>query len=309
MLSTACVRYVSAGVFAAGSFLLSTANAAPLLPCTAAPIVACVGPDDLNTSVLTPFGPGYITNPASFLAPAIANSPFTLANNWNFLYAVDPIPRSDLKVSTYTAWAVTNTPPTDPDGRAPAPRTTFSDGGGANFILQYTPRPNTTDPPTIDFLQLLQITANGGASQYYIDNNANTTPLYIQSGFYGNALERWMYDIPWTCENLAPGAISGVCPYPAGDELTLSETDMFQTLVVVDDGFQNGIHNVTLYGGVTWGYSYSNVDIPEPSLGVLSGAILLALGGLKPRRGFENRRRCNRSQWFLAVGRKNSIGY
>jgi hypothetical protein len=30
---------------------------------------------------------------------------------------------------------VTNTPPTDPDGRAPAPRTTFSDGGGANFIV------------------------------------------------------------------------------------------------------------------------------------------------------------------------------
>jgi hypothetical protein len=290
MPRTTCIRSVSAGLFAACCFLIPSANAGLFPLCTGVPIAVCAGPDDLNTSVLTPFPNGYITNPASFLANAVANSPFTMANGWDFIYAPNPIPESDLKVLTYSAWAVFNTAPTDPDGNTPAPRASGCDCGGANFILQYTPRPNSTDPPTIDFLQLLDVTANAGASQYYIDNgDVSTTPLYIQSGGRGNALERWMYDRPWTCENAAPGAIAIApnCPYSAAtDELTLSETDMFQTLVAVDDGFVKGVHEVTIYGGVTWGYSYSNVDTPtpEPSSGFLTGAFLLALAAVTTRR-------------------------
>src|SRR5947207_765175 len=116
MLSKTRIHIVSAGLFAAGSLLLTNANAGLIGfvndPCTAAPTVTCIGPDDSNTSTLLPLS--YITD-ASFLTGAIANSNFKTTDNWKFDFSTNLIPEGDLKVSTYTAWAVNNTPPKDPN--------------------------------------------------------------------------------------------------------------------------------------------------------------------------------------------------
>ncbi|HLJ15425.1 MAG TPA: hypothetical protein VKV15_13075 [Bryobacteraceae bacterium] len=279
---------VSASLLAACSVLLRTANASPI--CTSAPTVTCTGPDDYNTTTLSPFGASFITQ-GSFLNAAVANSSFKLTDNWSFTYAANPIPMSDLTVDTYTAWAVTDDPITDPDGVARARPVAGADAGGANFILSYTPRPNSTDPPTIDFLQMYQQSINGGANQAFIDNaGKSSTPFYIQAGGVGNAFNRWMLDVPYDCENsgtpLANGTNIGPSPTCSGgtDEAVLSANVNFQTLVAVDNGFQNGIHNVLLYGGESWGYTYTNTDIPEPALGPLSGAFLLGLIVLQRRR-------------------------
>lgn len=97
-----------------------------------------------------------------------------------------------------------------------------------------------------------------------------------------------MYDRPWSCENAAPGAIAFDCPSGA-DEQTLNETDMFQTLVAVDTGFVNGVHTATIYGGVTWRYTCTNSDTPEPAFGAITGALLLGLAGFKRLFGSRSR--------------------
>jgi hypothetical protein len=281
---------VSASLFLASSLFPFNVNASVIGQATGAPTVSATCPapcDDLNTTTLMPFGPGYITD-ASFLNAAIANSAFKATDNWNFTFAANPIPKSDLTVSVYTAWAVTNDPIMGPDGIPRARPVMNADAGGANFVLSYTPRPNTTDPPTIDFLQIFQQSFNGGANTTFIDNGGKTTtPFYIQSGNVGNALNRWMLDISYDCENSGTPSANGtnVGPSPTcqggTDEAVLSASVNFQVLVAVDGGFQNGVHQVVLYGGETWGYTYTNSDIPEPSLGILSGAVLLGLAVLK----------------------------
>ena len=76
-----------------------------------------------------------------------------------------------------------------------------------------------------------------------------------------------MYDRPYTCENALPFALSGnKCIYSdADDELTTSETVTFETMVATEATFE-GAEFITIYGGITWGYSYSSMDAdtPEP---------------------------------------------
>ena len=285
--------WISASLFVACSLLPINVNASVIGFATGAPTVTATCPspcDDINTTTLMPFGAGYITN-ASFLMAAIANSSFKATDNWNFTYSNTPIPESDLKVNVYSAWAVTNDPITDPGGTMRARPVMNADAGGANFVITYTPRPNTTDPPTIDFVQMYQQSFNGGANQTFIDNLGGPTPFYIASGGVGNALNRWMLDISYDCENSrtpsANGTNVGKSPTCQGgvDEAILSASVNFQVLVAVDGGFQNGVHQVVLYGGESWGYTYTNADIPEPSVGMLSGVVLLGLAALKRRRG------------------------
>jgi hypothetical protein len=271
--------------FTLNASIIDFTAAAGASGCTKAPTVTCTGPDDINTTTLKPYDWDYIAS-ASLLNAALANSPFKGADNWKFDYSNVLIPKSDLTVSTYTAWAVTNDAITDPDGHSFTRGVTFADAGGANFILSYKPRPNSSDPPTIDFVQVFQQIDNGGAPVAHVDTASSVVPFYIQGGAYGNALERWMLDVPYTCESFPPGAISTTDPHCESDvdELTLSETRNFQTLVAVDDGLRNGIHHVTLYGGVSWGYTYTNTDTPEPAFGILSGVVLLGFAGLKYHR-------------------------
>jgi hypothetical protein len=81
-----------------------------------------------------------------------------------------------------------------------------------------------------------------------------------------------MADIPYRCEAGAVARCIG-----GADETLLSQVQYFQTFVEMDKVINGTQYNV-LYGGIQWGYSYSNVDTPEPSSLLLIGSILAAAG-------------------------------
>jgi hypothetical protein len=219
--------------------------------------------------------------------------------------------------SQYKPWVNTSTKVINPTGFGDARPVTNQDAGGANFVLTYTPRPNTSDPTVVNFLQAYQDNINNaGFSAGRIDNLGDSTPFYSNVGIHGtgttqlftkydnlpgqglNALgsTAWMVDIPYKCEsfiptlegNAPPGAKLDCTggPAPPDDEVLISDVLMFQTFLestrtiyynqALDDAYSitdnGGVPQTwdVLYGGVQWGFAYTNSDpvppsVPEPS--------------------------------------------
>lgn len=230
--------------------------------------------------------------------------------------------------SQYKPWVDTSTSVINPTGFGDARPVTNQDAGGINFVLTYTPRPNSSDPTTVNFVQAyIDNINNTGFTSGRIDNLGDSTPFYNNIGIHGtgttqlvtkyantpgqglNALgsSAWMVDIPYKCEvfiptaegNVPPGSkadCSGGPPLP-NDEILTSDVLTFQTFIEstqtiyynqaladpysrTDNGGVGQTWDV-LYGGVQWGFSYSNSDpqqppaVPEPSSIWLTGAALI----------------------------------
>jgi len=288
------------------------ARAGTITPTTTVPRAAGWGIDDWNVATLKPLD--FITTSA-FLAAARANPSYNGAfndPNWTFDSARSSIPESDLQVGFYNAWAVVNDPVTDPIGTRRArpmyTKTAKADAGGVDFDLLYTPRSGTDDPGLngILFLQIVQktecistddSTCGKRISSTKFDTGSNTSPFYRGIGGNGNIQgspdTAWMLDIPYDCENVlqsarVQGLNTGPAPSclssnPSGDDrfLILSAQVNFETFVATQN-VVNGVHKVTLYGGVSWGFTYTNSDTaPEPAPFVLlgGGLVLAVIGG------------------------------
>src|SRR3954468_1425560 len=112
--------------------------------------------DDRDTA--TTFDVSYVTT-SRFITQGAGAYP-----NFNFLFAgqdltanVPNIPDSDFTITQYTPWVVNNNmtegfltlPSTDKVSR----NITNQDAGGANIVISYTPRAESTDPTQVNFVQ------------------------------------------------------------------------------------------------------------------------------------------------------------
>jgi hypothetical protein len=219
------------------------------------------------------------------------------AAQWTFTFASTPVPASDLNVFNYSAWVVNNDGYNLPNGSAAATRSVTGDVGGANFTLNYVPGPNdpggtssTINWVNVDFLQIVQAISNYGNDQtgqvtstvtrYFIDNGGDTlTPFYNLSGgawgyVYpplpnnGQPISKFMDDTPYRTED---NGGYGNGQSDAGPDL-LSIVWQADTFLAYNMGPVDGTQNdVLLYGGLNWGFTYSDTDTPEPSTFTMAG--------------------------------------
>ena len=280
-------------LFVGACLLPFTIPAATLTPTS---VLNKTGVDDYNSTVLNPQPYGSITT-STFLNNAIMNSAFNNANwTFNYVAAGNQIATGTPGLASpelYFAWAVTDPQATDFQGNSQGRPITNQDAGGAYFEVKYTPMAggDAVNNPVnnVDFLQIFSQSINGGPTQYFIDNGGSaTTPFYVNSGFVGgttlsgmntlnngigNPVSDWMLDDSADCEN---GFSAGTCRGQIFDETVLSATVTFNDFVATDS-VAGGKHTVTIYRGDSWGYTYTNTDIPEPALGWISGLALIGL--------------------------------
>ena len=266
---------------------------------TASPTATQTAGDDINTSTID--AASYQTY-CNWILQGLTAAGYTAANGYNFAFAgsgvasgIANIPASDLVVSSYNAWVVTNDPFNDPNGTARSRPVTDQEAGGADFILTYTPRQNSNDPTSVNFLQAyLQNVNAAGFGDGILDNGGwsqadGGSPYYngLQpngrrgiSGTLANNVA-WMLDIPYTCES---GADSAADCSGGTDDAWTSEAVKFQAFVAGATPVNIGGTNYTiLYGGEQWGYTYTSSDVPEPALGALGGVLMLAVAAIRKR--------------------------
>jgi hypothetical protein len=272
---------------------------------TAGTTVAGVGPDDLNTAstvniTYQTFCPWIVNGVTAYPGSNFVFAGFGVASGFKDVSA------SDFTISDYTPWVVNNNATTnnitDPAGVNRNRGVTNQDAGGADIVISYTPK-NKNDPTDINFVQaFIQNTNNAGFTKGKIDSGPGS-PYYNSGAVSGtgttgrtgtiplvttSTTPAWLVDIPYRCESFSPtgnpfgnGAKSD-CSGGVDDSL-LSQVQYFQTFLEANEQIDGKTYQV-LFGGVQWGYSYSNVDVPEPSVVLLTGSGLLGLGILRRRR-------------------------
>jgi len=291
------------------------------------------GQDDNNIVTLTPWDAAnlavYVTS-CPWVQPAIDNNAtFSNAANWSFRFAQNAglpnVPAGDFTINLYSAWVVTNDAggpggATDLAGNNQARPVNGADGGGANWEVTYTPRPDPAnpgmflDPTGLSFLQVYReiLTFNDGTADnpivrvvtnYFLDGYNDDPAAGAVSPFYeargvngnlaGNPNAHWMFDNPYDCENKGTGLRDPNTNEPTcrgGTDGRLLSSDVeFQTFAARNLGAAmiNGnpvANNGILYGGEWWGYAYTNADVPEPALSMVAGAALLAMAWIRARR-------------------------
>jgi len=191
---------------------------------------------------------------------------FNSAKGWKFTYAGEEnsaFIKNDLKVEVYEPWVVTAPRVETPRGTIPAAGP--AEWGGAYLQLSYTPKPG--DPCNIRWIQAVDSSYHGGAYDIHLDNPYDrSTPFYDPAGAAGVEPNKtgWFYDRPSWPED--ENEINPVADFEA------------QVFLAEDFGVRNGVqHDMTIYGGLWWGYQYSAFDnpIPEPTT-----VLLFGLGGL-----------------------------
>jgi len=275
---------------------------------TASPTAIGWGFDDTNISTL--IAASYLTSTPTWMGNALPNSStgaggagWDYANPGDYVFTFagnTTVARSTLKDFNYSAWVVNNDGYNLPNGNA-ASTYNFAnaDVGGANYTLNYVPGAgdpggagNAIPLGNVHFFQIVQATSNFGndltdqvtstVTQYFIDNGGSlTTPFYDPGGTSGTAnagTQKWLDDSPFRCENQSTPANCNA----DGASILLSISWQADTFIAVDMGAINDTqHYVQLYGGVNWGFNYSNNDLPEPSefaavamaLGLLAGVV------------------------------------
>jgi hypothetical protein len=251
----------AAGVLLAGG-LLGQANAAT--------VTKYFG-DDYHTSTTTDH-PGI-----QYSCPWIdtGTAAFKAANaGWDFKYAgaeAAAFLLNDLKVVSNFPWVV-NEPKFTHGGQSwggdgPEER------GGAYIEISYTP--HGTDPVNIRWIQAISASYYGGANDVHLDNPDDRSKPFYDVGPNDIAGTTWFADIPSAPENEYEHN-----PVAAVD---------FQVFLTEDKGAGNGFdHNVVVYGGVWWDYTYSAVDAPAPEPGSWllfgGGGLLIGVGRLRRKR-------------------------
>ena len=254
--------------------------------------------DDDNISTISPFpAPSYETY-CNWILQGLDNKGFTAANGYNFAFAgsgvasaIPNVPMSDFNAVVYKPWAATDVGFKDLGGQYISRPVVNQEAGGADFELTYTPRANSTDPISVNFVQAYVDNINGagfGTGLLDVPKRKQASPYYNTFGTAGtlNNNVAWMADIPYTCESNGNSDCSGGI-----DDARISEEVDFQTFVAganpvkLKDENGNEKNYIVLYGGVQWGYTYSSIDTPEPALGAVAGllALLSAATRHKPK--------------------------
>lgn len=252
--------------------------------------VTANGPKFKDTA--TTFDMNYFTS-----CPYITNGVAAVPDfaKYNFVFAgqgvasgIPNIPASDFTIAQYKPWVVNNNtkvnyvtdPATDNKGNNLITQRgiTNEDAGGADILINYTPRKMTNDPTSVNFVQAYIASLNGAAfTDGTIDNGTSMYPYYNGTGVAGSgATLRVKETPPLTASPTSPAWMVDV-PFTGPPDT--SETDYFQAFIsspVMLTNPATGMpqtYNV-LYGGVSWGYSFSEAALPSPepsSVGLFGG--------------------------------------
>ena len=217
-----------------------------------------------------------------------------------------PISASDFTISQYAPWVVNSTDAKSPGGTVYNRGVVDQDAGGANIVISY--QPTAGDPLSVNFVQAFTTDFNGkGASTGTMDNgSAGAVPYYNKTGAAGTdsndnatvplvatlTTPAWMLDTPFLCESgFSPGGTGCPATTPANDETFTSYVDSFNMFIEADMPFTDPDTKVTktynvLFGGLSWGFSWTATDVPEPDVWALMVLGFFGLGArLRGRRG------------------------
>jgi hypothetical protein len=205
-----------------------------------------------------------------------------------------PFAQSDFNINTYTPWVVNSPNLVSPGGTTYNRGVVNQDAGGVNILITYTP--GRGDPTTVNFLQAFSVTSpnlNGGMPIIAMDNGGRGGPYYNQNGASGtdandtngvplNAMgsSAWMLDTPYVCES-GFGAMGMGCPAttPMTDEFIPSYVDVFNMFIESNQVFMGTTYQV-LFGGFSWGFTYTATDVPEPSTWAMVALGFAGLGAI-----------------------------
>jgi hypothetical protein len=155
-----------------------------------------------------------------------------------------------LKVVSYYPWVVRQ--PTYSRGGSTWGGSGPDEMGGAYIELSYTPRPG--DPVDIRWIQAVAaVYRGGGYDGGHLDNPGDRSSPFYDVGADDIAGPTYFVDIPYAREIEYEGD-------------PVADVD-FQVFLARDAGAGGGFdHNVLVYGGIWWGYTYRASDtIPEPA--------------------------------------------
>jgi hypothetical protein len=283
-------------VLLAVSVFLSPGNAAGATFLNAGPTFFG---DDNHSATLNPYpaiAVSTIANPPgqctwintglnNFITANPANGSGPTGQGWSYSWAgvaTEAKVEAGINILDYFPYVVNQPAVTGANGTV-FPGTGPGEFGGAVINLSYTPTDANGAPVlnNINWIQALTGTLRGNPTgggtpildngPAYMSQNNNTNPYYGGTGFSsGNYLDPvtgnndgYFLDTPLTNENEYE-----LNPVASVQFQVVLSTD---TTSVVGGITQNAL---TLYGGEWWGFSYSAVDVPEPS-----AWLLLTLGG------------------------------
>jgi hypothetical protein len=217
--------------------------------------------DDSNTSGVLRISSilssdlGYYSWVTQALAGATGSGGYT--SNWVQNDATLDAVSNAIADPVYEAWVcseptdltVPNGPPIDRVSSKLTPFGNFTDVGGAAIVLTYTPNPSIPIQNP-DWIQVYHGSQGGALEQPTVDSP--TPPFYVNGakGTPGNGKltsdgKMWLVDRPFTIE-----------PETEPDPVANEE---FASLLV---GSNPVTKQVTIYGGVDWGYTYTAEDQP-----------------------------------------------
>jgi hypothetical protein len=310
-------KLIAASFLLAGNLLLAPGVATAGI--TVGPLTATqTFGDDVHTSVASALtaiagangntvnqSGGYINvGDAAFAAANPASGTGLSGQGWTFNWAAGATQTAvqGTMNGTYYAWVVsaptnvaaggsTYNDPTSPGFLARYGATNMNEVGGAlfNITANYAIPANTpTDTYSLHWIQARTSSYNTGVNNPAgLDNPfaAGLAPFYDAGGAAGTVAgnpNAWFLDIPNAFENEI--------------ETNPVATATFQMVLALDDQTTDGkgiVQNaVTLLGGYQWGYTYTAVEVPEPS------TVLQLVCGFAGAGGFLLRKR-NRSRFAV----------
>jgi hypothetical protein len=216
-----------------------------------------------------------------------------------------PIAPETFTISDYAPWVVTSPDVKSPGGTVYNRGVVDRDAGGASIIINYLPM--LGDPTSVNFLQAYTVNFNGkGTSKGTMDNgSAGAVPYYNKTGAAGTdsnddatvplvastTKPAWLLDTPFLCESgFSAGGMGCPATTAANDETFTSYVDRFVTFIEADMAYTDPDTMVTktynvLFGGLSWGFTWTATDVPEPQVWALLVLGFFGLGsGLRRRR-------------------------